>query len=72
MKTKLSVGDRVRRIIDKRDRSRGYREGSISEVYERSKGIDVIPAIFSELYEVQWDDGNTSRGYLSSGLERVG
>jgi len=71
MKTKLTKGDRVKRIIDKSDKSKGFRHGSISEVYERSKGVDTASVIFPNMYEVQWDDGNTSRGYLSSGLERT-
>jgi len=74
MKTKFTKGDRVKRRVNNMDPGAGHREGTVSEVYGRSKGVlnvDILPGIFPEIYEVKWDDGNTSRGYLSNSLERI-
>lgn len=71
---KFQVGDRVIRPKDVYKRDSPIKHGTVSRRYSAPKKVylegDLILGPYPELYEVQWDDGSTGKGFLPHGLDR--
>jgi hypothetical protein len=63
-------GQKVSRELDIHDASKGLRHGRVSRVYSSYDSSD-LRFRYDEMYEVLWNDGETSGGFLRHGLTPV-
>ena len=64
------VGDRVSREIDIFDPGKGLKLGAVINAYSRpmKKVGSLVLGPYSELYDVEWDDGWVEKGFLPHGI----
>ena len=63
---KFKVGDRVTRRTDVFNPRSKLKRGMISKSYQ---DMSTNRGIYTELYEVTWDDGEVQKGFLPHGLD---
>jgi hypothetical protein len=63
-------GQKVSRELDIYDESKGLRYGRVSRVYSSYDRSD-RRFRYDEMYEVLWNDGGTTGGFLRHGLSLV-
>lgn len=67
--TRFAKGSRVQRRKNVYDEKSEMLHGEIIRCYQKSAEINDIIIDYDELYEVEWDDGKTQKGFLPHGLD---